>query len=242
MELFYVTSKGLEYFAQTAVGKTVHFTKGKFGDGVTTGNVAELTDLINPIGEMGLLKTATTASGAIITTQFSNMKSDGSLINTFYLKEIGLFAKVVNADGTDDELKPETLVAYAFATGDGDRISGTNLTEFVYNWPCSISNTENVTVTIGSVVYAKQSIKVDAILTAGKWVDDVYVWENSNITSSEQIIELVPQQGITVEQLNALQFANIVGTGQTAGAVTMTAFAGAPTEDIPVTFIIRGDV
>lgn len=52
MEKFYPTKAGLEYAALTAQGKIIEFTKGKFGDGIrSTENIAELTDLIHPLGE-----------------------------------------------------------------------------------------------------------------------------------------------------------------------------------------------
>ena len=86
------------------------------------------------------------------------------------------------------------------------------------------------------------STKTDVVLRASDWAGGVYQWNNENITSAEQIIELVPRQGISVNQLTALQYANIVGTSQSVGSVTLTAYGEVPTIDIPVTFIVRGDV
>ena len=57
MEKFYPTKAGLEYAALTAQGKIIEFTKGKFGDGIrSTENIAELTDLIHPLGELPISK------------------------------------------------------------------------------------------------------------------------------------------------------------------------------------------
>ena len=90
-----------------------------------------------------------------------------------------------------------------------------------------------------------KSTKVEYTLLANTWqfsgVSNYYIWNNSNIISASQIIELVPSQSITAEQLEALQAANIIGTDQAVGRVTLTAYGDAPTIDIPVIFIIRGD-
>lgn len=251
MERFYLTSKGTEYFAKTATGQRLVFTKGKFGDGqCDRATITSLTDLVNPLGEMPISKQSTLGSRVTIQTQFSN-KVNGAILDQFYLNEIGLYAKIQNADGTDDTESPETLVAYAQSEGQGDNIPKV-LTEFIINWPCTVSNTDNVTVEVGSLIYvtteeleanyAKKSVVVNTKLLAKGWTNGIYKFTNENITSDKQIVELVPQQSITVEQLNALQYANIVGTGQSVGMLTLQAMGEIPTVDIPVTFIVRGDV
>ena len=152
MEKFYPTKAGIEYAALTAQGKIIEFTKGKFGDGVrSTENITELTDLIHPLGELPISKKSVKNSTIITTTQFSN-RVGGSILPTFYLMEIGLFAKVVNADGTDDDEHPETLIGYAF-DGHGDKIIGTSLSEFIINIPLTVADVNNVTVDIDSLVY-----------------------------------------------------------------------------------------
>ena len=88
---------------------------------------------------------------------------------------------------------------------------------------------------------AADSIIINDTLVTASWVDNNYTWKNNNIVSANQIVELIPRQNITAEQLESLQTANIVGTSQATGSITMTAFGEIPTIDIPVTFIIRGD-
>lgn len=83
--------------------------------------------------------------------------------------------------------------------------------------------------------------KVSVTLTASGWSEGVYIWSDADIKSADQIIELVPASTITADQLTVLQGANIVGTAQAAGSLTMTAYGEVPTIDIPVVFIIRGD-
>lgn len=89
---------------------------------------------------------------------------------------------------------------------------------------------------------AKKSSVVEDTLLAANWADSQYVWENVDIVSGDQIIELLPAKTITAEQLTALQGANIIGVDQAAGSVTMKAFGAVPSIDIPVVFILRGDV
>lgn len=89
---------------------------------------------------------------------------------------------------------------------------------------------------------SSKSMVVDATILASDWGGSTYTWTNSNIKSANQIIEMLPASTITKEQLEALQMANIVGTSQDVGNVTFTAYGEVPSIDIPVTFIVRGDV
>ena len=86
-----------------------------------------------------------------------------------------------------------------------------------------------------------KSKAIEATLVATSWQSNMYTWRNTNIVSATQLIELLPSQSITAEQLEALQSTNIVGTSQAVGSVTFKAYGEVPTIDIPVIFIIRGD-
>ena len=150
MERFYFTNKGLEYAAKTASGYILQFTRGKYGDGNSPSNIMSLSDLVSPRGDMPVSKTETEGNKVMIQTQFSNLTGDCA--EPFYLKELGLFAKLLADDGTEDE--PEILVCYA-CTEDGeygDYISSTT-TEFIINWPFTISNAANVSVVPESRLY-----------------------------------------------------------------------------------------
>lgn len=158
MDKFKFTAAGLEYAAKVTTGSILTFTKGEFGDGApnTDADVSNLTDLINPLGVLRIAKHTVEGQQVTIQTQFSNM-ADGTILPAFHLKEIGLFAKLQKENGEDDTDYPETLVAYAYASGDdhGDYIAETP-TEFIINWPFTISNTENVSVTVSLTAYALQ--------------------------------------------------------------------------------------
>lgn len=111
-----------------------------------------------------------------------------------------------------------------------------DITAFNANWD---KIDEKLQESAGGVT---KSVVVEATLLASSWGLNIYTWTNSNITSANQIIELLPATNITNEQLEALQAANIVGTSQNVGSVTFTAYGEVPTINIPVVFVIRGDV
>ena len=208
MEKFYPTKAGLEYAALTAQGKIIEFTKGKFGDGVrSTENITELTDLIHPLGELPISKKSVKNSTIITTTQFSN-RVGGSILPTFYLMEIGLFAKVVNADGTDDDEHPETLIGYAF-DGHGDKIIGTSLSEFIINIPLTVADVNNVTVDIDSLVYPTLKQFEDEVNTRKTEDEELQNSLNVHITDTSN------PHGVTAEQIGLDKVPNVATNDQT---------------------------
>ena len=208
MEKFYPTKAGIEYAALTAQGKIIEFTKGKFGDGVrSTENITELTDLIHPLGEFPISKKIVKNSTIITTTQFSN-RVGGSILPTFYLMEIGLFAKVVNADGTDDDEHPETLIGYAF-DGHGDKIIGTSLSEFIINIPLTVADVNNVTVDIDSLVYPTLKQFEDEVNTRKTEDEELQNSLNVHITDTSN------PHGVTAEQIGLDKVPNVATNDQT---------------------------
>lgn len=153
---FSITNKGQQYITKAIEGKKLILTKGQYGDGELPAStpITTMTALISPLAEMPISKRASLENCVITTTQFSNLVS-GQLLSPFYFMEAGLFGKVMNEDGTDDEDCPEALLMYANAQSreKADYIPAI-LTEFILNWPLTISATENVTVEINrSLVY-----------------------------------------------------------------------------------------
>lgn len=94
-----------------------------------------------------------------------------------------------------------------------------------------------------------KSTSYDVTLLASAWSNGIYTWEHKDITATCPI-ELLPQSGITSDQLKALQKANIVGGTQTGtdadsgttGSIQLVAKGTEPAVDIPVKFIVRGDL
>ena len=94
---------------------------------------------------------------------------------------------------------------------------------------------------IESNIQSLRSVSQNFSLSVVGWINGSRTLNSSNITATN-VVELLPAPTITAEQLAALQAANIVGTAQSAGSLTMTAFGDVPTIDIPVTLIFRGDL
>lgn len=208
MEKFYPTKAGIEYAALTAQGKIIEFTKGKFGDGIrSTENIAELTDLIHPLGELPISKKSVKNSTIITTTQFSN-RVGSSILPTFYLTEIGLFAKLVNVDGTDDKEHPATLIGYAFDVH-GDKISGTSLSEFIINIPLTVADVNNVTVDIDSLVYPTLKQFEDEVNTRKTEDEELQNSLNVHITDTSN------PHGVTAEQIGLDNVPNVATNDQT---------------------------
>lgn len=85
-----------------------------------------------------------------------------------------------------------------------------------------------------------KSTVISTTLTASGWVNGAYILTVDGVTvSSNQ--EILPAVGITAEQLEALQSANVQDGGQTAGNITLKAYGEVPTIDIPIRVIKRGD-
>lgn len=163
---FYTTDKGHQYLAKSMAGKTLVLTRGQFGNGALPEDVTitTVTALIAPLGELPISKQNTMNNCTTTTTQFSN-KVNGTVLEPFHLMEAGLFGKLKNADGTDDEESPEALLFYANAlTKDkADYIPGV-LTEFLINWPLTISSATNVTVEINESLVFPTLEEVKALI------------------------------------------------------------------------------
>lgn len=155
---FILTKKGEAYLAKSQTGKQIVFTKGKYGTGTIPAgqSMYDLTDLVTPLGTLPISSQSATGSVYMTSTQFSNKKADGTLHPSFHWMEAGLFAKIVNADGSVDPDFPETLCMYTNAsdTSKADYIPGSALQEYILNWPLTISAAANVTAIIDtSLVY-----------------------------------------------------------------------------------------
>ena len=170
---FYTTKRGQKYIAESMEeGKSLVLTKGQYGNGPLPDGVdiEEMGSLLSPLSDMQISKQEAIDNCLITTTQFTNMVN-GTLLSPFHLMEIGLFGKIVNADGSDDANFPETLLFYAndLTKEKADYIPGT-LTEFLINWPLMVNGTENITVEISdSLVYVTK--------------DDLYATIGINVTA-----------------------------------------------------------
>lgn len=152
-DTFYLTAAGARYAAQTAAGGTLEITRAQFGDGVVTGDLTGQAALAHPLGTMTVSRAQADGNTVTVTTQFSNRVGD-TVLDPFYLTEIGLFGRIAG-----DDTCPEALIAYANTGGTAraDYIPAV-LTEYLIYWPCTVSNAANVTAVIdSSLVYLTQA-------------------------------------------------------------------------------------
>lgn len=87
----------------------------------------------------------------------------------------------------------------------------------------------------------KGSTTKSITLTSSGWSKSTYTITDSLITATGNQ-ELIPDTSITSAQLTALQSANIVDNGQSAGSMVLKAFGTVPTVNIPIRIIFRGTV
>lgn len=172
-ELFYLTQTGTRYMAKVAAGERLVITRAEFGSGFLSVGLSERTALVEPLGEMAITKKRVEDNTMVLTAQFSNKKGD-TLLDPFHLAEIGLYGKI---EGEPDY--PEALIAYANAkTADKADYIPATLTEFLINWVLTVSNAENVTVTLDeSLVYVTadafgEELRKKADLVDGKVPED----------------------------------------------------------------------
>lgn len=128
---------------------------------------------------------------------------------------------------------PKTLPANG---GNADTVGNKSANDFA---------AKNHTHTAAEVGAAAKSTLISATLTAANWAGASAPYTQAVsvtgvTTTSNQ--EFLPAADITAEQLSALQAANIVDAGQTAGSVTLKAFGTKPSVDISLRVILRGDM
>lgn len=222
MDRFYFTAAGMNYAAKTAVGYILQFTRGKFGNGLPETDVGAMTDLVNPLGELSISKKSTDGNQVTIQTQFTNLLA-GSALPAFHLTEIGLFGKLLMPDGSEDPTSPETLIGYAYVIGDdhGDYIPNTP-TEFIINWPFSISNSENVSVTVSLTAYALQK-DLDELknkVDSKTHVDVMYRDEEKYEPNT--IYFIIDEDAPTVipDNINAVSYDNVIFANNTPEMAT----------------------
>lgn len=85
---------------------------------------------------------------------------------------------------------------------------------------------------------------ISIVLSASAWVGEEapfsYTLNLDGVTATSNQ-DYLPAVGITTEQLEALQDANIVDGGQSVGVATLVAHGDKPEIDIPIRVILRGD-
>lgn len=93
--------------------------------------------------------------------------------------------------------------------------------------------------------YATKSTTSNATLTSATWAGTTapysYTLSLTGVTTTN-VIEVIPQSSITTAQEESLALARISNGTQTTDSITLLAYGTKPTIDIPIIFIIRGDM
>ena len=69
-----------------------------------------------------------------------------------------------------------------------------------------------------------------------------YTVSNSNVTSTSKVVEIMPANGATNDQLKAYLSAGLCGGTTGTGTITIKAFGKKPTTNIPITIVVRGEI
>lgn len=202
-ELFYLTQTGTRYMAKVTAGEQLVITRAEFGSGFLSVGLSGRTALVEPLGEMAITKKRVEDNTMVLTAQFSNKKGD-ALLDPFHLAEIGLYGKI---EGEPDY--PEALIAYANAkTADKADYIPATLTEFLINWVLTVSNAENVTVTLDeSLVY----------VTAGAFGEELR--KKADLVDGKVPEAQIPIPKITVDSQLSTTSANPIQNKAVAAAI-----------------------
>lgn len=90
-------------------------------------------------------------------------------------------------------------------------------------------------------IKALNSVTKNFTLSASSWSSWSYTISDALITETSNQ-EVLPATSITADQMKALQKANIIDSGQSAGSLTLKALGTVPTIDIPIRIIFRGTI
>lgn len=107
--------------------------------------------------------------------------------------------------------------------------------------------TLNDRITTNANNITKLNSKIQNItLTTSGWSGSAapysYTVSNSNVTSTTQVIEVMPSNGATNNQLQAYLNAGLCGGVTGSGTITFKAFGKKPTVNIPITIVVRGEI
>ena len=149
---FKITNAGIALEVRVQGGTPIKFTKFMLGDGTFTGNVKNLTALVNPIMEVPVSRLVS-QSGDNSKVSIGFDLSSQDVITGFYLREIGIYAE--DPDGGND-----ILVFYGNAGNTADYIepsTSATMTEKMIDIEMYIDSATTITAVIdSSLVYATQ--------------------------------------------------------------------------------------
>lgn len=153
----YVTTKGYEYLALARTEKILKFTRAEFGQGFLeeSDSVLALTELKDKLGELPLIRKEAKGDETIIACQFSNSNGSGGVMPTFWWTELGLYAQILNKDGS--VYADEILYGYAYERNkeDADKIDGI-LQEFTFNIFLKTAGASDVEIVVSTMAFVTE--------------------------------------------------------------------------------------
>ena len=214
----------------------------------------------------GTCTTAAATAAKVVTTTTGDftLKEGATVYVLFNTAHTSTSRITLNVDGTGDTTvnlsSTNGMTAYQIAAkqvicfvydGESFRVQGGSLaTTQYYGLTKLSSSTSSTSTTMAATPSAVKSAYDLAAAAAPKstlvsttisnWTETV-TYSNNAITATSPI-ELLPGTDISAEQLKALQAANIIGGAQSAGQIELKVMGTVPTIEIPVQFIIRGDL
>ena len=87
-----------------------------------------------------------------------------------------------------------------------------------------------------------QNVTLNISSWSGSEAPFSYTVSNSNVTSTSKVVEIMPANGATNEQLQAYLSAGMSGGVTGTGTSTIKAFGKKPTTNIPITIVVRGEI
>lgn len=170
-----ITNKGFELLSAAMASGKLEFTRIVMGNGTYSGDIGVIESLVNQKQSLDIKSITKKGSQVILSTTLLQ----SAIIEDFYWKEIGVYAK-----GVDDL---EVLYMYGSAT-DTSFISKDMLNEKMINVGVLVSNAQNVSATIdGSLVYLSRA--------------DLEEHNTSN-TAHNDIRELIKQLEVEIENID----------------------------------------
>ena len=87
-----------------------------------------------------------------------------------------------------------------------------------------------------------QNITLNSSSWSGSSAPYSYTVSNSNVTSTSKVVEIMPANGATNEQLQAYLSAGLCGGATGTNTITIKAFGKKPATNIPITIVVRGEI
>ncbi len=142
---FILTNNGRKLLEEALTGKRLIFTKFQFGDGETTEDPKEVTELVNVNKETTINQIENSGNGQVMLRVIMDNKD---VETGYYVKEVGVFAKCDEGEeilyAYNKAMKPDYLPVY----------NGVNLVELEYQNYITIAQIEDVTAIIdGNITY-----------------------------------------------------------------------------------------